>query len=31
MKRSAVKTFDGYAPSHPGGIMTISANGTAPR
>jgi hypothetical protein len=24
----AVQTFDGYTPNHPGGIMTISANGT---
>jgi hypothetical protein len=26
---SAVKTFAGYTPSHPGGIMTISANGNS--
>jgi hypothetical protein len=26
----AVKTFGGYTPSHPGGIMTISSNGTTP-
>ena len=26
---AGVKTFDGYTPNHPGGIMSVSANGTA--
>jgi hypothetical protein len=26
---AAVKTFDGYTPNHPGGVMSVSANGTA--
>jgi hypothetical protein len=25
----AVKKFDGYTPGHPGGVMTVSANGAA--